>query len=155
MCFECGGCKGSIQIIHKVWAMIVFPFTSSGTWCSGDLRLWPQALIWCTRSISLVTTDGHRPNPRRLVTGHWMQLSPFHPRIDKRHTFCVFPPEVRRRRVLFRSVSGKRTWKYTELVVIICEGLFTFKGNAEGKKGRQTQDEGLGEGLVCESNGAG
>lgn len=67
-------------------------------------------------------------------------------------TFSASAPEWRRR-VAFKSVSAKQTWKYTELAVIICEGLFTFKGNVEGKK-RQT-DTDLDEGPVCVSDRAG
>lgn len=37
------------------------------------------------------------------------------------------------------SFSRKWTWKYTELAVIICGGLFKFEGNVEGKKDRQAQ----------------
>lgn len=154
MCFECGGCKGSNQIIKfEFW---LFPL-------SLVLELAAHESSGCDHKPSF-GARGAFPWSRLMGTdqiqgGLWrtgqMQLKPFHPRIDKRHSFCVFPPEVRRRRLLFRSVSGKRTWKYTESAVIICEGLFTFKGNAEGEKGRQTQDEGLDEGLVCESNRAG
>lgn len=75
-------------------------------------------------------------------------LLPFYLWINKRRSFS-FSPLLRSMRVLFAhqdvctcsalSVSGKWTWKYTELAVIICEGLFKFEGNVEGEKKGQTE----------------
>lgn len=98
----------------------------------------------------------HRPNTRRLLrewrTERLMLLSPFYLWINKRLSFSFCRVEkhacavrssryvhlLRSQRPIILSVSRKWTWKYTELAVIICEGLFKFEGNVE-KKDRQAE----------------
>lgn len=120
-----------------------------GTGFSWDIGLRPQTHVWCTRSVllshNIKPDNAFRPWQQQI--GWWAETKSkeasegrndlFTPESIKdalsvlfllkcpvQEAFCTF----------FLSVSGKWTWKYTELAVITCEGLFDFKGNVEGKK---------------------
>lgn len=78
-------------------------------------------------------------NKRRSFRFSWLEMHVSAVRSSRRmHLLCSLRP-------IALSVSRKWTRKYTELAVIICEGLFKFEGNVEEK--RQT-DRNPDEGLV-------
>lgn len=97
-----------------------------------------------------------QPNTRQLLrdwrTEQFMLLLPFYLWINRRYSFtfsrveehaCAARSSRRThllcsKRPIALSVSRKWTWKYTELAVIICEGLFKFEGSVK-KKDRQTE----------------